>query len=136
MVRANHMKLDHVGIAVSSIAETLPFYKEKLGLALTHEESVPSQNVRVVFLEAGESSIELLEPTGDGAVAKFLKERGPGLHHVAFAAQDIRAEMERLSRAGAPPLEKEPRLGSRGHQVCFLHPKHAKGTLVEIVENG
>ena len=127
------MKLDHVGIAVSSIAETLPFYKDKLGLALKHEETVPSQNVRVVFLEAGESSIELLEPTGEGAVAKFLRERGPGLHHVAFAAENLRAEMARLSQAGAPPLEKEPRPGSRGHHVCFLHPKHAKGTLIELV---
>ncbi|MDE1977219.1 MAG: methylmalonyl-CoA epimerase [Elusimicrobia bacterium] len=127
------MRLDHVGIAVSSIAESLPFYKNKLGLALAHEENVPSQNVRVVFLEAGESSIELLEPTGEGAVAKFLRERGPGLHHVAFATENLRAEMARLAQAGAPPLEKEPRHGSRGHEVCFLHPKHAKGTLVELV---
>ncbi|MDE2312930.1 MAG: methylmalonyl-CoA epimerase [Elusimicrobia bacterium] len=127
------MRLDHVGIAVSSIAESLPFYKNKLGLALAHEENVPSQNVRVVFLEAGESSIELLEPTGEGAVAKFLRERGPGLHHVAFATENLRAEMARLAQAGAPPLKKEPQPGSRSHQVCFLHPKYAKGTLIELV---
>ncbi len=129
------MRLDHVGIAVSSIAQALSFYQKNLGLAPCHEETVLSQGVKVVFLAAGGSFIELLEPVGEGAIATFLKKRGPGLHHVAFSVPDIKAEMRRLESAQTPALEPQPRLGSRGHQVCFLHPAYAQGTLVEIVEN-
>lgn len=124
------MRLDHVGIAVESLEKALPFYEKSLGLFVTHREDVPSQNVRVAFLS---NNVELLEPTGDGAIAKFLKTRGPGLHHVAFRAEDISGEMARLAAAGLPPLDKAPRDGSRGHKVCFLHPKHAHGVLVELV---
>ncbi|MHB2026628.1 MAG: methylmalonyl-CoA epimerase [Elusimicrobiota bacterium] len=127
------MTLDHVGIAVSSIPEALLFYRDKLGLKIEHEEDVPSQKVKVLFLRAGESSIELLEPLGEGPISKFLRERGPGLHHAAFLSRDIRMEMARLANAGSAPMEAEPRLGSRGHQVCFLHPKHSRGALIEIV---
>jgi methylmalonyl-CoA epimerase len=125
------MKLDHVGIAVPSIEAALPFYTEKLGLKVTHREEVASQHVRVVFLDG---SIELLEPTSEqGAIAKFLKTRGPGLHHVAFHADDIAGAMKDLAAKGAPALDAAPRPGSRGHKVCFLHPKHAHGVLVELV---
>jgi methylmalonyl-CoA epimerase len=127
------MRIDHVGVAVASIDKALPFY-EKLGLKVAHREEVPAQKVRVAFLQAGESSIELLEPTSEeGAVAKFLKTRGPGIHHVAFHVDDIAGKMEALRAAGAPPLEAAPRPGARGHKVCFLHPKLAEGVLVELV---
>ena len=131
------MKLDHIGIAVENIEDSLPFYKRALGLDVAHREDIASQKVKVAFLQAGETALELLEPIGgDGAVAKFLKDRGPGLHHVAFQAGDIKAEMTRLAKDGTPPLEPAPRPGARGHLVCFLHPKHAKGVLVELVEHG
>lgn len=129
------MRIDHVGVAVASLEEAIPFYEKALGLKVTHREEVPSQKVRVAFLQAGESSIELLEPTGDeGAIAKFLKTRGPGLHHVAFEVSGIGGHMERLKADGTPALDAAPRPGARGHQVCFLHPKHAHGVLVELVE--
>lgn len=131
------MTIDHVGIAVESIEEALPFYRTALGLVPVHSEEVPDQKVRVAFLQAGQTALELLEPTSeDGAVAKFLKTRGPGLHHVAFAVNRLPDEMERLRKMELPPLEKSPRAGARGHQVCFLHPKHAYGVLVELVQHG
>jgi methylmalonyl-CoA/ethylmalonyl-CoA epimerase len=128
------MKIDHVGVAVESIEKALPFYKKALGLSPVHREEVAAQKVRVAFLQAGETSIELLEPTGDeGAIAKFLKTRGPGLHHVAFHVDAIDAHMETLRAAGLPPLDAAARPGARGHKVCFLHPKYADGVLVELV---
>ena len=127
------MKIDHVGVAVASIEAALPFYKKALGLEPVHREEVPAQKVHVAFLQAGETSIELLEPTGDGAIAKFLKTRGPGLHHVAFHVSDLPGHFERLKKEGLPPLEAAPRPGARGHKVCFLHPKFAEGVLVELV---
>lgn len=130
------MKVDHVGVAVASIERALPFYEKALGLTPVHREEVPTQKVRVAFLQAGETSIELLEPTGEeGAIAKFLKTRGPGLHHVAFDCRDVDAEIPRLKAAGLPALEEKGRPGARGHKVCFLHPRFADGVLVELVSH-
>ncbi len=129
------MTVDHVGIAVASIDRALPFYQKALGLEPVHREEVPSQKVRVAFLQAGQTALELLEPTGEeGAIAEFLKTRGPGLHHVAFSVHAIGEHMKRLAQVGLPPLDAAPRPGARGHRVCFLHPKHADGVLVELVE--
>jgi len=132
------MKLDHVGIAVEAIEKVLPFYREQLGLSVFHREDVPSQKVRVVFLAPSDgagSALELLEPMGEeGPVAAFLKNRGPGIHHLAFEAHAIEKAMERLRAAGRPPLEEKPRAGARGRKVCFLHPKHADGVLIELVD--
>ncbi len=130
--------LDHVGVAVSSIRSALPFYQDQLGLRLTHEETVVAQGVRVAFLAPpsalpGACQVELLEPLAEGAVSRFIDKRGPGLHHIAFHSSDIRSDMRRLREAGSPPIESEPRPGSRGHRVCFLHPKSAHGVLVELV---
>ena len=130
------MIIDHIGIAVKNIEESLPFYRKALGLAVSHREEVLSQKVKVAFLQGGETSLELLEPMDeDGAVARFIKKRGPGLHHVAFAVKNIKSEMARLDTAGFPPLDILPRTGARGHLVCFLHPRYAQGVLVEMVEH-
>jgi methylmalonyl-CoA/ethylmalonyl-CoA epimerase len=129
------MIIDHVGVAVESIEKALPFYRRALGLEVSHTEIVAPQQVKVAFLQAGQSSIELLEPTGpDGAVAKFIKKRGPGIHHVAFSVKGIEGHMRRLADDEMPTLEDKPRTGARGHKVCFLHPKFAQGVLVELVE--
>lgn len=134
-----HRSVDHVGVAVESIGAAMAFYREALGLEAVHEETVAVQRVRVLFLAPpgagpGGCQVELLEPTGpDSAVAKFLAGRGPGLHHVAFRTQDIASDMARLATRGTPPLDGAPRAGSRGHHVCFLHPRHAHGVLVELV---
>jgi methylmalonyl-CoA epimerase len=131
------MTFDHVGIVVESIDGALPFYRDAMGLMVDHREEVSSQHVRVAFLKdpaAGRPQIELLEAIGqEGAVAKFLKSHGPGLHHVAFKTLDIEDSMRRFKAGGRPALEATPRLGARGHKVCFLHPKHAQGVLVELV---
>jgi methylmalonyl-CoA epimerase len=127
--------IDHIGVAVESIERALPFYRKALGLDVVHQEIVAPQKVKVAFIQAGHASIELLEPTGpDGPVAEFLKKRGPGLHHVAFAVKDIAEHMRRLTVDGLPPLDDKPRPGARGHHVCFLHPKFAQGVLVELVQ--
>ena len=130
------MILNHVGVAVANLDEGIAFYQKALGLEVAHREQVTSQKVRVAFLSAGQTSVELLEPLGeDGAIAKFLKTRGPGLHHLAFETGNIGEEMERLNAAGLPALEAAPRAGARGHQVCFLHPRNCRGTLIELVQN-
>ena len=132
------MRLDHVGVAVRAVSEAADFYRDSLGLEVVHREEVPEQGVRVAFLadpgDAEGCQVELLEPiSGTGAVAKFLSERGPGLHHLAFRAGEVGAAMRRLRAAGLPPLESAPRPGARGHQVCFLHPRHCHGVLLELV---
>lgn len=131
------MTFDHVGIAVERLDAAIDFYRKTIGLVVAHREDLDSQKVRVAFLRdprEGTLPIELLEPAGDeGPVARFVRSRGPGLHHVAFRADDIEASMKHLSLAGTPPLESKPRTGARGHRVCFVHPKHAGGVLVELV---
>jgi methylmalonyl-CoA/ethylmalonyl-CoA epimerase len=129
------MKLDHVGIAVSSIKDAAAFYKKSLGLEIVSQEEVISQKVKVAFLKTGESFLELLEATGpDSVIASFIKKRGPGLHHLAFEVSGIEGEMERLRKENLNPLEPSPRIGARGHKVCFLHPRNTLGTLIELVE--
>lgn len=128
------MKIDHIGIAVESIEGALPFYQKALGLDISHREELADRHVKVAFLQAGEASLELLEPIGkEGVISKFLKERGPGLHHLAFRVGNVAEEMAWLKSKGLPTIEKEPRSGARGHLVCFLHPSHAHGVLVELV---
>ena len=127
-------QVDHIGIAVQSLAESLPFYTEQLAMRLLGEETVPQEQVRVAMLDAGQSRIELLEPTGpESAIAKFLAKRGPGLHHVAMRTLDLPAAVERLRAAGARLLN-EPRRGAGGHLYVFVHPGSAGGVLWEIIQ--
>ena len=126
------MKLDHVGIAVTSLEEGTKFY-EALGLVLEGTEEVPEQGVRVAFLPVGDTRIELLEPTGPGSpIAKHLEKRGPGLHHLAVRVDDIRAAMDRLAAAGYRLLSDEPQPGAHGCRICFVHPKSTAGVLLEL----
>ena len=130
------MRLDHIAIAVPGLDEALKVYRDALGLGPVHTEEVPSQKVRVAFLGEG-PCVELLAPTSpDGAVAKFLDSKVPGLHHIALRVDDIESSMERLRSMGKPPLEEKPRAGAKGHKVCFLHPRHSGGVLIELVEHG
>jgi methylmalonyl-CoA/ethylmalonyl-CoA epimerase len=125
--------LDHVAIAVPSIRDALPRYQHLLGLASSEIEEVPSQNVAVAFL-GGPVPLELLEPRGEGGVARFLERRGPGLHHIAYRVPDLEAELARLSAAGARLIDERPREGARGHKVAFVHPEAVGGVLVELVQ--
>ena len=129
------MKIDHIGIATNGIAGSANVYCETLGLTLGELEEVPSQRVRVAMLPVGESRIELLEPTSDESpISKFLAKRGPGIHHIAFGVDDIRAELADLKAKGTRLIDEEPRPGSGGCLVAFIHPSSTGGVLVELVE--
>jgi methylmalonyl-CoA/ethylmalonyl-CoA epimerase len=129
---AGPLRLDHVGIAVRSIAEARRIW-EALGLSLDGEEEVAGQAVRVGFLQLGETRLELLEPTGpDSPIARHLDRRGPGLHHLCVSVPDIRAAMAELAAADCELLSSEPQPGAHGCLVCFIHPRSAGGVLVEL----
>lgn len=130
------MKIDHIGIATPRIEESLSFWRDALGLAVVHTEEVAEQGVRVAMLPVGEPRVELLEPMHDESpVAKFLRKRGPGIHHVAVRVDDIRASLARLKAGGARLIDEEPRVGAGGCLVAFVHPQSAGGVLLELVEH-
>lgn len=127
-------KINHVGIAVPSIAEFLPFYTDILGLEFEGEEIIEEQKVKVAFLKSGESRIELLEPTSpESSIAKFLEKKGAGMHHLAFTVDDIEAELAELKKKGVRLIDEEPRGGAHHTRIAFLHPKMSR-VLVEITE--
>jgi methylmalonyl-CoA epimerase len=127
--------IDHTGIAVADIDQALRFYRDVLGLALVHRETVLDQGVEAALLDVGESHVELIAPLGPGtAVARFLQQRGPGLHHVAYRVDDIEAALASLSTAGVRLIDERPRAGIRGSRVAFVHPSATGGVLTEIVE--
>jgi methylmalonyl-CoA/ethylmalonyl-CoA epimerase len=127
-------KIDHIGVAVVSIDEALGVYRA-LGLEEKHREEVPSQKVLTAFLPAGESRIELLEPTSEESpVAKFLAKRGPGIHHVCFGVRDIEAAVAELQSRGFRLINSRPAPGADGKKVIFLHPDAGHGVLIELSE--
>ena len=125
--------MDHLGIAVTSLEQSIAFY-ESLGLAVAHRETVVAEKVEVAMLPAGDSRIELLAPTGpDSPIAKFLEKRGPGLHHIALRVGDLDAAVCRL-KAGGARLLNQPRTGAGGHTYVFVHPASTGGVLLELIE--
>ena len=129
------MNVDHIGIAVRNLDAALKAYAA-IGLRPTSTEALPSEGVRIAFLPAGEAHLELLEPlAADGTLAKFLENRGEGLHHIALAVDDIEAAMRRAQSAGLAVIDKVPRQGARGRRVAFIHPRSTGGVLLEFVEN-
>jgi methylmalonyl-CoA/ethylmalonyl-CoA epimerase len=129
------MKIDHLGIAVRSITDSLGFYRDVLGLELSGTEEVQDQGVRVALLPAGESRIELLEPfSEDTPVGRFIARRGEGLHHICYEVDDLASKLVDLRSRGVRLLEGYPRRGAEGKLVAFLHPTSAHGVLVELVE--
>lgn len=128
-------KIDHLGIAVESIASSRAFY-EALGLRITHEETVLHEQVRTAMIPLGDSRIELLEPLQkDSAVGRFLEKRGPGLHHVALHVDDIHAAMASLKDRGARLISDKVQIGTGGHLYFFVHPSSAGGVLLEICQD-
>lgn len=127
--------IDHTGIAVADIDDSLPFYQEVLGLPLVHRETVADQGVEAALLDIGDGHLELIAPLGpETGVAKFLAKHGPGMHHLAYRVDDIDAALASLSAAGVRLIDQQPRIGIRGSRVAFLHPSAAGGVLTEIVE--
>ena len=128
-------ELHHISIVVPSIAGSLPFYRDTLGLTPGPVREIADQHVRVVFLEAPNTRIELIEPTdGLSGVARFLAERGkPTLHHLCFVVDDLRLTLAALAQRGVELIDREPRAGAEG-QVAFLHPRASGGVLVELID--
>jgi len=127
-------QIDHLGIAVKSLAEAKKFYKT-LGLEVMPEETVEGEKVRVAMVPMGESRIELLEPTSpDSTIAKFLEKRGPGLHHVALQVTNLVERVEELKAAGIRLINEEVKIGAGGHMYVFVHPSSTGGVLLELVE--
>lgn len=128
-------RIDHVGVAVSDLDSATALYVGTLGMPMAHRERVDSQGVEAALLDVGDGHVELLQPLGaDTAVGKFIERRGEGLHHVAYAVEDIEATLERLRDAGLELIDEQPRVGIRGSRVAFVHPKATGSVLTEIVE--
>ncbi|MFZ9941980.1 MAG: methylmalonyl-CoA epimerase [Bacteroidia bacterium] len=129
-------KIEHVGIAVKNLKASGDTYARLLGQAPYKTEGVESEGVMTMFFKTGDSKIELLEATSpDSPIAKFIEKRGEGIHHIAFAVKDIRAEMKRLEAEGFNLLNSEPKPGADNKLVCFLHPKGTNGVLVELCQD-
>lgn len=128
-------KINHIGIAVKSLEESLPFYRDSLRMAFCGIEEVAEQKVRVAMLGIGESKVELLEPTSaDSPVAKFMEKSGPGIHHLAYEVRDIEAAIAQLLADGARMIDERPRNGAHGSRIAFIHPKSSNGVLTELCQ--
>jgi methylmalonyl-CoA/ethylmalonyl-CoA epimerase len=128
-------RIDHIGVAVSDIDAAVRLYGEQFDMREQHRETVEEQGVEAVLLEVGDSHVELIKPLSeDSGVGKFIAKNGPGLHHVAYACDDIDKALGDVRNAGLQLIDKEPRRGIQGSRVAFLHPKSTGGVLTEIVE--
>ncbi len=126
-------KIEHIGIAVKSLADSIPLYESLLQTPCYKTESVASEFVNTAFFKVGDNKIELLESTmPDGVIAKFIEKKGEGIHHIAYEVNDIHLEMQRLQSEGFTLLHAIPKKGADNKLVCFLHPKTTQGTLVEL----
>ena len=129
------MKIHHLGIAVESLRAAVPVFEKLLGRPPESEEVVEDQKVRLAIFKLGESRIELLEATSaDSPIARFLAQRGQGIHHVALAVSDLAQALQQLERGGVRLIDRQPRLGAGKERIAFLHPSSTAGVLIELVE--
>ena len=128
-------RIDHIGVAVSDLDEAAELYRTRFQMAEQHRETVEEQGVEAILFEVGEGHVELIAPLSpDTGVGKFIERNGPGLHHVAYACDDIDSALDAVKEAGLRVIDEEPRRGIRGSRVAFLHPKATGGVLTELVE--
>ena len=128
--------IEHLGIAVRSIEEALPYWENVLGLKCYNIEEVADQKVRTAFLKLGDTKIELLEPMSEeSTVAKFLETKGPGFHHIAYAVENIEEALAEAESKGIRLIDKEPRKGAEGLTIAVMHPKSTEGILTELCED-
>jgi methylmalonyl-CoA/ethylmalonyl-CoA epimerase len=128
-------KIEHIGIAVKNLKESTDLFEKLLGDAPYKTEEVASEGVRTVFFKKGPNKIELLEAMSmDSPIAKFLEKRGEGVHHIAFAVEDIEAEVDRLKGEGFVLLNEVPKIGADNKRIVFLHPKSTSGVLIELCQ--
>lgn len=129
--------IDHIAVAVHSLEESIPFYRDVLGLEFLGTEEVPEQKVKVALFQAGQSRIELLEPmNADSPISKFLQTRGAGLHHLAFATDRLQERLDDLKARGVRLIDESVRQGAEGKEIAFLHPKASGGVLYELCSEG
>ncbi len=127
------LKIEHIGIAVKNLTNSIPLYERLLNCQCYKTELVEKEKVNTAFFQTGESKIELLESTDtEGVIAKFINQKGEGVHHLAFAVSDLDAEMKRLREAGFTLINDQPKKGADNKLVCFLHPKNTNGILIEL----
>ena len=127
--------IDHLGIAVTDLAEARRVFEEVLGLPVVEEEEIPEQKVRAVKLSVGGSDLELLESTDpEGPIGKYVAKKGPGIHHVTLRVDDVAAALAELEARGVQLIDREPRTGAGGAKIAFLHPKSTGGILIELCE--
>jgi methylmalonyl-CoA/ethylmalonyl-CoA epimerase len=128
-------KIEHIGIAVKNLDESIKYYEEVLGLKCYNVEEVKDQKVKTAFFLVGETKIELLESTDpEGPIGKFVEKKGEGVHHVAFAVEDINGALKEAEEKGVALIDKTSRKGAEGLNIGFLHPKFTKGVLTELCE--
>jgi methylmalonyl-CoA/ethylmalonyl-CoA epimerase len=128
--------IEHIGIAVKSLEEAIPFWENKLGLKCYNIEEVKEQKVKTAFFQIGQSKIELLESTDpEGPIGKFIEKKGEGIHHIAFAVKNIQDNLDELNEKEVHLIDKTPRQGAEGLSIAFLHPKSTHGVLLELCEN-
>ncbi len=131
----NPTKIEHIGIAVKNLQEAINYYEEVMGLKCYATEEVKEQKVKTAFFKVGETKIELLEPTSnDSPVATFIEKRGEGVHHIAFAVDNIQEKLDFVDSKNIKLIDKKPRKGAEGLDIAFLHPKSTIGVLTEICE--
>jgi methylmalonyl-CoA/ethylmalonyl-CoA epimerase len=128
--------IEHIGIAVKDLNESIRYYEEVLGLTCYAVEEVKDQKVKTAFFMLGQTKIELLESTDpEGPVGKFIEKKGEGIHHLAFAVEGIENALEELKEKGVQLIDNQPRKGAEGLDIAFLHPKSTRGILTELCEN-
>ncbi len=128
--------IEHIGIAVKSLEEAIPFYENVLGLKCYAIEEVEDQRVKTAFFKVGDTKIELLESTHpDGPIGKFIEKRGEGIHHLAFAVTDIEEKLEKAESQNIRLIDEKPRKGAEGLDIAFLHPRSTFGVLMELCEH-
>ncbi|MTI71251.1 MAG: methylmalonyl-CoA epimerase [Firmicutes bacterium] len=128
-------KVDHIGVAVKDLEETLKFYRDVLGLELQGTEIVKDQRVKVAFLPVGDTEMELLESTDkEGPIYKYIEKKGEGIQHIAYRVDDIEKAIKEMKEKGIKMIDEKPRYGAGGAKIAFLHPKSTHGVLVELCE--
>ncbi len=128
-------EIDHIGVAVENLDDSIAIYRDHLGMRVQHRETVDEFGVEAALLEIGAAHVELLTPTKpDSGVAKFLERKGPGMHHVAYRTDDIEGVLDRMREEGLRLIDEEPRTGIQDSRVAFVHPKSTGGVLTEIVQ--
>ncbi len=129
-------RIDHIAVVVESLEDALTFWRDQLGLQLTHIDTVDGMQVRIAFLPLGDSKLELVQPLdGNSGVARFLRERGPGLHHICIEVENLPGKLANLKKLGVQLIDEEPVVMENGRQLAFVHPQSGSGVLIELYQS-